>query len=348
VNNKLLAIAVGAALIAPGVSLAAPTVYGKFNVGMDHQEDEIGLDFGTEDGTWKLRDNNNSSRLGVKGAEETGVRDLKVIYQLEYGVDPDGNESAAFSKRNIFLGLEGGFGQFKFGFYDTIVKEVGGKADQFNDTIGDITNLMVGETRTSNLLTYTSPKLGGAVKLVATVQPGEGRTASDSVLDQEDGIADTFYAAAIAEGELYYAAIAYADNQVSGLKFDGSTVGSDILRAVGQLKWGGFELGALYQLAEGIDQAGGAALGGSFEERSWLLSAAYKLESWKLKAQYGQTDGDASDIKRTQLAVGADYKLSKAMEMQLYYVAYEDQDRVVNDIVDPQTDTFGVGLIYSF
>jgi hypothetical protein len=42
------------------------------------------------DRTIKLRDNNNSSRLGVKGSEELGVGDLKVIYQMEYGVDPDG------------------------------------------------------------------------------------------------------------------------------------------------------------------------------------------------------------------------------------------------------------------
>lgn len=346
-TRNLLAIAVGAALIAPGATLAAPTLYGKFNVGLDHQEDEIGLDFGTPDGAWKLRDNNNSSRLGVKGSEEV-TSGLKVIYQLEYGVDPDGSESAAFSKRNTFLGLEGGFGQLKFGFYDTIVKDIGGKVDLFNDTVGDITNLMVGETRASDLLTYTTPRLGGGVKLVATIQPGEGRVAADDVLDSEDGLADTFYLAAFAEGAMYYAAIAYADNQRSGMKFDGSTVGSDILRAVGQLKFGAFELGALYQQAEGINQSGGAVLGGSREESSWLLSAGYRMDAWKFKSQYGRTKGDSSDIERSQIALGADYKLSKSTEMQFYYVSYEDEDRIVNGFTDPKTDTFGVGFIYSF
>lgn len=347
-KKTMLAIAVGTTFLTSGAALAAPTVYGRFNVALDSQKDEIGLDFKTADSTIKLRDNNNSSRLGVKGSEALGVGDLKVIYQLEYGVDPDGDESAAFSKRNLFVGLEGGFGQFKAGFYDTIVKDIGGSVDQFNDTIGDITNLMVGETRTSNMLTYTSPKLADAVKVVFSLKPGEGRTATDDANDREDGIADTWYAALVYDTKMFSGAIAYADNQAGGFKFDGSSAGIDILRATGRINWENFEFGALYQIAEGIDQAGGFINAGDCEESSWLVSAAYKMDSWKFKAQYGETEGDVSDITRSQLAFGADYKLSKAATVQLYYVTYEDQDRIVNGITDPTTDTVGVAFVYSF
>jgi predicted porin len=347
-RTTALALAMGATFLASSASFAAPTVYGRFNVALDSQKDEIGLDFGTADSTIKLRDNNNSSRLGVKGKEDLGVGDLKVVYQLEYGIDPDGSESNPFSKRNLFVGLEGGFGLVKAGFYDTLIKDVGAYVDQFNDSVGDITLLMVGETRTSNLITYYTPNFAESLRLAVTVQPGEGRVATDDVADLEDGIADTWYAALLWEGKMFTGGIAYADNQVSGLKFDGGTAGTDILRATGSFKWQAFELGALYQIAEGISQAGGLIDGGNFEEASWLLSAAYKAGDWKFKGQYGQTDGDASDIKRTQLAVGADYKLSKAATAQVYYVNYEDQDRVVNGISDPQTDTIGVAFIYSF
>ena len=346
-KKTMLAIAIGATFFASAAASAAPTVYGRFNIALDSQSDEIDLDFGTEDSTIKLRDNNNSSRLGVKGKEDLGIGDLKVVYQLEYGVDPDGSESNPFSKRNIFVGLEGGFGQVKAGFYDTIIKDIGGPVDQFNDTVGDIGNLMAGETRTSDLITYTSPALADSLKFVFTVKPGEGRTAADNVNDVEDGIADTWYAAAVYESGMFSGGIAYADNQRSGVKFDGGTVGTDILRATGKVKLNAFEIGALYQMAEGIDQTGGV-LGGDVEETSWLVSGAYSIDAWKLKAQYGQTDGDRTDVKRTQMAVGADYKLSKAATAQIYYVTYEDQDRVVNGITDPQTDTIGVAFIYSF
>lgn len=349
VKKTMLAMAVGTTLLTSGTALAAPTVYGRFNVALDSQDDEIGLDFRTDSSTIKLRDNNNSSRLGVKGKEELGVGGLSVIYQMEFGIDPDGDESDVFSRRNLFVGLEGGFGQVKAGYYDTLVKDIGAKVDQFNDTVGDITRLMRGETRTRNLITYTSPNFGGGFKVAATVQPGEGRVAGDDVNDVEDSIADTFYAALLYDGGgMFSGGLAYADNQPGGLFFDGTTRAIDILRAAGSWKFGNFEVGALYQLAEGIDQDGGAVNGGDFEESTWLLSGAYKLGDWKLKAQYGETEGDVSDITRTQIAVGADYKLSKAATVQLYYVTFEDEGRVVNGITDPTTDTVGVAFIYSF
>jgi len=349
VNKTLLAIAAGAMILASTASLAAPTVYGRFNIGLDNQDDEIGLDFKNDDSSWELRDNNNSSRVGVKGKEELGMGGLSVIYQAEFGIDPFGDDDETFSQRNIFVGLEGGFGQIKAGKYDTLVKDIGGKVDQFNDNVGDITRLMRGESRESNLITYTTPKFGGGFKLAATVQPGESRTATDDVNDVEDGLADTFYAALLYDGGgMFTGGLAYADNETTSLFFDGPTAGIDILRATGLLNFGDFEVGALYQIAEGIDQAGGAVNGGDFEEASWLLSGAYKMGSWKLKAQYGTTDGDVSDITRTQMAIGADYKLSKAATAQLYYVTFEDEDRVVNGITDPSTDTFGVAFIYSF
>jgi predicted porin len=126
---------------------------------------------------------------------------------------------------------------------------------------------------------------------------------------------------------------------------------TDILRATGAFKWQNFEFGALYQMAEGIDQAGATNAnlnGGDVEENSWLLSGAYKIDAWKFKAQYGETEGDQTEVTRSQLAIGADYKLSKAATVQTYYVTYEDADRIVDGIVDPTTDTVGVAFIYSF
>lgn len=342
-NKSLLAIAVSSALLASGTAMADPTVYGRFNIALDSQKDEIGLDFGNEDRTVKLRDNNNSSRLGVKGKEDLGMGGLSVFYQLEYGIDPDGSESSTFSKRNLFVGLEGGFGSVKAGYYDTIVKDIGGKVDQFGDTVGDITRLMRGETRTGDLITYASPKFGGGFKFTATIQPGEGRPASDDPVGVEDGIADSFYTGLEYSGDAFYAAVAYGDNEPGSMRFDGSAAARDILRVVGLYKFSAFEIGGLYQTADGVDPANTG-----FQEDSWLLSGAWKTGAWKLKAQFGETEGDVTGWTRSMMGIGADYKLSKAATTQLYYVTYEDQDRVRNGITDPKTDTFGVAFIYSF
>jgi predicted porin len=142
--------------------------------------------------------------------------------------------------------------------------------------------------------------------------------------------------------------VAYAGDQAGSLKFDGSTVGVDILRATVAVElMEALEIGALYQQAKGIDQDNGVQ-GGDAEETSWLGSIAYSYEAFKFKVQYGQTSGDQTDIDRTELAVGVDYKLSKALTAQAYYVTYEDKDRTVGGIEDPQTDSYGLGLVFKF
>lgn len=363
-NKNLIAIAVGAAFAIPGVAFADVKVYGKFNIGLEDQKDEIGLNSddglaGADHREWLFKDQTNSSRLGFKGDQDVGLADLKVIYQLEYGIDPDGSESAVFSERNIFVGLQGGFGTLKFGKFDTPVKVAGEKADFFNDeSLGDDKYLLVGETRQNNMIQYSTPKLLDALSLNVAVNPGEDRVAIDDIEDTDHGIADTIYASVAYETKMVYASISYANHEAGGLKFDGSTAGYNVLRgAVYVAPITDLELAALYQQAKGVDQDGltgtppapsPAANGSDAKEDSWMVSAAYSISALKLKARYGQTDGDQTDFKRTSMAFGADYKLSKALVTQLYYIRYEDKDRTVGGIDDPQSDAFGLGLVYTF
>lgn len=362
-KKNLIAIAVGAALAMPGVALAEAKVYGRFIVGLDSQKDEIGLDFKNNGETsWKIRDENNGSRFGVKGKDDLGIAGLEGFYQMEWGVDPDGSETDIFSRRNIFVGIRGGFGAMKVGFYDTMVKEAGANVDIFNDTPGDITLLMVGETRDKNLLTYTTPKIADAIELSVAVQPGEGRVALDDLNEVEDGIADTVYASAKFETEMFQAMLVYAGNYnaAADLKLDKGTVGLDILRASTTFKLRDLELGALYQVADGIDQAGlidadgdpatpavpgPAANGGDKSDTSFLVSAAYTLSEFKLKGMYGMTSGDTNDKDRTELALGVDYKFNKSTYMSLYYITFEDEPASGPKL---STDTIGTSLVYSF
>lgn len=362
-NKNLIAIAVGAAFAIPSAAFADTKVYGKFNVGLEGQQDEIGLDKKYADRTAVFKDQNNSSRLGFKGDQDVGLADLKVIYQMEYGVDPDGTEGTPFSERNIFVGLQGGFGTVKFGKFDTPVKVAGEKADFFNDeSLGDDTNLMVGETRQNNMIQYSTPKFADVLTVNVAVNPGEGRTAVDDANDVEKGLADTYYASLVYDSKMVYAAVSYAGHEVGGLKFDGPTVGYNIIRGtVYVAPIADLEFGGLYQQAKGVDQDGTvtsgtppvpgpspAANGSDAKENSWLVSAGYTIEAVKLKAQYGETKGDQTDYKRTDMSFGVDYKLSKSLITQAYYVRYEDKDRVVAGVTDPKSDVFGLGMVYSF
>ena len=83
-KKNLFVVAVGSLVALPGAALADAKIYGRFNVGLDGQKDEIGLDSKETSTTWRVQDQNNSSRLGFKGSQDIGLADMSVIYQLEY------------------------------------------------------------------------------------------------------------------------------------------------------------------------------------------------------------------------------------------------------------------------
>jgi len=67
-----------------------------------------------------------SSRIGFRGTEDLGGG-LKAWFQVESGVDADGRKNnnsndAGFGSRNTGAGLQGGWGQFLFGNWDSPYK----------------------------------------------------------------------------------------------------------------------------------------------------------------------------------------------------------------------------------
>ena len=363
-NRNLLAVATAAAIAGPGAAFADTTIYGKFDLGLEDQkfEQTLGGDAAATvlKDTWKFKDNNNSSRLGVKGSMDLGIDGLTAIYQLEYGIDPAGTESGPFSERDIFAGLQGGYGTVKFGKINTLVKSTTSKADFFDDqSIGDDQHLLAGETRVNNTIIYSTPKLLDGLTLSAQIVPGQGRTAADDATKQDRGLADTFYASAVWDSKLFYGSVSYGYHETkasgsSGMKFDdgGLGVAYNIVRgAVYTSPVAGLELSALLQQVKGVDVKGGAANvanASEYQETSWFLGAAYSIRQLRLKTQFGQDKGDHTGVKRDDISLGADYKLGKALVAQVYFIQYEDKDRTVGGITDPKARASGVGLQYSF
>ena len=326
-KKNLLAIAVGAAVAMPGVVLAdGPTVYGKVNVSLENTEFDDGVN--PSEDQWEL--NSNASRLGVKGDFDLDVAGLKAIYQAEFEISVDDGDKSGqtFTQRNIFGGLKGGFGTLMAGKFDTPTKKAQGKIDQFNDIGGDIKNVLSGENRASNIIQYSTPKLADMLTLNAAFIPAEGDDL-DGDGEGETGLADTISVSLVAEKDMFYGAVSHDADMEDELVSDetGGSATIDITRAVVGLKPGNLELGFLYQMAE---------------ETSAIVSAAFKIDRVKLKAQYGMTDGDVSDEEVTQISLGADYKLAKASKVYAYGTQLDF------DLADEEETIFGIGMEHKF
>src|SRR5678815_4885856 len=163
--------------VAPGSSLASDEldVYGRINVTLQNS-DEADVE--------QVELQSNSSRIGVKGEKALGTN-LKVIYQLEWGVniDSEGNDDNLVP-RNQFVGLEGAYGTIKVGRHDTALKQAQGDFDLFDDPEGDITKVFNGENRLKDYVGYVTPVFGKAFSATVNFFPGEDPDAGN------DGVAD--------------------------------------------------------------------------------------------------------------------------------------------------------------
>ncbi|WP_101757040.1 porin [Oceanicoccus sp. KOV_DT_Chl] len=322
---KLLPAAiVAASTFTSGAYAADMTVYGKANLTLnnyDLESDDVE--------NWQLE--SNASRVGVKGS--LAINDnLKAIYKMEFEVYIDDGDSGAskdndtFEQRNIYAGIQGGFGTVIAGKHDTPTKLAQSKIDKFNDLpLGDIKNLFEGENRESNIVMYTTPDMDGLTFTGAFI-PGE--------TNEDDSIADGISVALSYNKESLYLALA-VDDEVDS---------RDTMRAVAEYTIGDAKLGFMYQTVELSDSS-------VFEddEDGFLVSGEYKVApSWVLKAQYGYNeteDEDGDEGEYTQLTFGADYKLSKATKVFAYYSTIEADEDGSDDTDDT---TFAVGYELKF
>ncbi|SHE53561.1 Outer membrane protein (porin) [Microbulbifer donghaiensis] len=275
--------------------------YGKANVAFQFADEGDGANTDIK---------SNASRLGVKG--ELPLNDsIKGIYQMEYQVDIDGEAEDTFEQRNIYAGLEGGFGQVIGGKFDTPLKVAQKKVDLFNDLEGDIKSLITkSDNRESNNLQYTTPSFGGFKVSAAYISHKD-----EEILDADGNLIDTrdngTSVSLAYDNNGFYLAYAY-DQDVEANEWD-------VQRVVTQYSIGPVQVGALFEEQEKAD--------GSTQD-GWMTSVAYKINQWTAKAQYGQSDIVKTDGETYSL--GLDYKLSSAAKVFGFYTdetAADDYDR---------------------
>lgn len=220
------------ALLAPGSAVLAADAdfYGRINLSVTDSD----LGVAAQNGKAGTVLENNSSRIGVKGSEAIG-EGLEVFYKLEFGVDNFDNSGKTFKPRNTYIGVKTDFGAVSFGRNDSVFKTAEGTVDAFNGLNSDINQLLPGQDRFGDSVTFNSPKLGKLVTLNGTYLVSDNYDSSNAAYAISATLGD-----AKLKKQDWYLAFAYND----GLKSIESS------RVVGQIKLGDLMLGGLYQQSE--------------------------------------------------------------------------------------------------
>ena len=328
---KKLLLATAIAALSVSAAQAAPTVYGKAFVTVDYEDIESNA--GDSD---SLQINSHASRIGFKGSEAM-TANTDVIYQLEYGVDIDADDSKTFASRDTFLGLNNkNFGEFRFGRNQSSLDRINNvvTADGgYWDNLGETDN-MVDSDRIDNSMIWTAPKYQGLPLQVSAMYAA----------DEDDNSGDGFGVAAMFDqGTGFTAGVAYDKDLNLGNGKYAQT--GDIIRGTATVDLSKFaavpvKLGALYQVAD-IDDA-------DKKEKGFVVSAAMGLQNFAkpatVYAQYNNTSNlrGLDGIDTDQIVVGGKYFYQPNMIMH----AYAGQND--NDLNDKETLAIGGGLEYLF
>jgi predicted porin len=345
-NKKLLAIAVGAAMVAGATAATAgdePTFYGKIHLSVDMLDNNDPAPGADADGIYV---SSNSSRLGIKGAVDLDGG-LKAVYKYEMSTDYDNNALAG--SRNAYLGLKGGFGQVIAGRHDMPFKTVGRKNDLFGDTIGDnraITRARINgddwADRSSDIIMYTN-KFGAVDLKVAYVVEDE---AGD---DSEDlGIGINFKQGPL---KVMFANETHGNGSGAGVK---DSTGNIIAASY---KMNNMKFHAGYGA---ISDIGGVA---DTDGTVMTLAAAMKAGMNTFKLQYTTLEQDVSGTKddATVTAVGVDHKLGKKTSVYAVYAVIANDTNTaygvdsggghgstLGGIADEDSGGFSLGMIHKF
>ena len=360
---KKIAIASAIALASITAAHAAPTVYGKAFLTLDYVSTDYDAANKTDEDTFKL--NSNQSRIGFKGEDDL-TDTTKLIYQLEYQINPD-DDSQQFKSRNTYVGLaHNTMGTVLAGRNDTPLKLAQNKVDVFNDTLFDMANAGVsGENRANNTLAYQSPVIVGMpVSFMAATALSETDADGDILVSAASGTKPAVFRDRKVKDNGYSASLAYDQNGIylagaydkdMGANNVNTGVIDNTWRLVAGLDMGkmnmvsGLTLGALYQQSQYYDNYSivnnNRVNKASEDEKSWLISGKYKVGAtpWAVKAQYVNTTDEkgVKDADVNEIAVGGEYAFNKATTGHIY------AGQISRDNYKDET-IVGTGIEYKF
>lgn len=306
-----------AVVAASTTSLPQPTVsfYGKAEIQLAHTDK--GLLRYTEQGS---QIDAPFSRFGLRGEQQLNEH---ITAFFTYEVDVRGfdeqNTQNPFAARNTFIGIKGSFGQLIAGRNDTRLKTSEGGMDLFNETSGDIAQILPGQDRLGDSLTYISPHFE------------QWQVSVSYVLGQDNERQDGKDGAAIS--------LSYGDRQLKTLPYfitltqAHSLNGLNASRLMWQQQLANFTLGTVIQFSKETD-ASRSGTGG-------YVSLQYAAGDWRPKLQLGR---DTSELRQLSAAnhytAGVDYLFNRQSKAYFFVTHL--------DLADDTDTSVAVGLQYRF
>ncbi len=334
-NKKLMAVAVAGAFGVPAAAVAQVEIYGRANLFMDSYQ-ATGATPANSDFKSRTRVNDQGSRLGVRGSEDLG-RGLRAVYQIESGVNIDtgtqttsagptatsgpSNSSTGFlASRDSWVGLEGGWGRVLFGrqslyYGNGIIEQV--TSNYVNVGLPLFSgNLLVGSptTRTSNVLSYTTPIVNGVDATVAISPQSEGAQVNTNTDGKITALTARYSGRVNAQ-------LDWAKNKKQtpvALGGNGDITGVKL--GVGYPYAPGAQIAFVYvsQKQENVAAVGGfVSAGDTIKAKGWGINWEHIFGNIQALAQYARTNdlsgctGDCSATKANMYMVGAKYLFSK-------------------------------------
>ncbi len=319
-KKKLVATAVLAALALPVSNANAVEVvgkklniYGKVHLSIDNSDRDVPNV--TNDG---LSISSNSSRLGFKGVIPVDDS-LSVVYKIESLVNFD-ETGANLAGRDVWGGIQGGWGSLTAGHRDTPFKTVASRWGVFGDSVGE-RRAVLGASysdgnqlneRARNMVMYQRKEGGLEFQLMYAVDP----ETSSGTVDNND-IDMTGAALFYKSGNLWLAA---AYETWTGHSKAGNV---DAYRLAAKYKFGSAKVGLIY---ETIDSSTNA---------QWTrdvigANAVFKVgKGADVRLQYlsvGDAEGTTA-TGATRISAGYFKKLNKKTQ---WYIAYGATDNDAN------------------
>lgn len=309
-NKKLLAMAVGVAVLAPGMALADVSIYGRAHVSLDQLDD--GGDYN------ETNLSSNSSRLGFRGDTKIADSNLTAFFQVETEINFAQGKGSSWASRDTFVGLKGDFGMVRAGQFDSPFKAARDPANLFGDQLGDMRNLTrVGDARFDermpNTIHYQTPSYNGlqfnlGYSIHEGTYKGDAGTGENS---KSDGVsASVTYANGPFQGALAYEQ--YGNDTGNGKR--------KAVRLAGAYKVADpVKLVAFYQNANHDNDA--------FDSDTWGLGAEFQVApATYVKGMYMTMDADAKDKSADMVAVGVEHRLDKALRVYANYAIVMNDD----------------------
>jgi predicted porin len=321
------ALAILAALAAPGLAAADATLYGKAHLSFGSVSEDDGVTDTSSNAV-----TSHSSRVGVKGSTDTEGT-AQFIYKFEWEVDMADEKDAEdnhIKSRSQFVGIKDSWGEVRLGRDDSPYKNAGKKSVEFlSDTWADFNNIIDKgqDTRNDDSIAYWG-KIGPGTL-------GVMYAAGDDDPAAENAGESTSIAYDMKMGKM---AFALATQTIS----DAGTVGNDETGTKLGFGYtmGNTNLGLMLETVENDDN--------TVDDKNSLFSVKHGLSKTdSIIFEYGvKSQGLADDA--TMTALSYQHKMGKGLSLYGLYVNGADGGLSDNSKLDGDSSVLVLGMVAAF